>query len=587
MKIQLFDTTLRDGTQAEGVSLSCDDKLRIAARLDEFGFDYIEGGWPGSNPKDMEFFDRAARELSLKHARLTAFGSTCKRDTDPADDPQIQLLLEANTPVISLFGKSWDLHVRDVLQTTPEENLRMIRESVAFFASRGREVVYDAEHFFDGYKKNSEYAVETLRQAIVGGATCIVLCDTNGGCLAWEVGEIVRAVRRELSAVLTLPVEEGNGGRSLAVQSAGKVTLGIHAHNDSDTGVANSLEAVRNGCSHVQGTINGYGERCGNANLVSIIANMQLKMGYDLVNEEKLAHLTDLSHYINELANLRPNTHQPFVGRSAFAHKGGTHVNAVLKNVDSYQHVEPEDLGNQTRVLVSELSGKDNIAIKADEFGVEGLSREKERAVLQQIKELENVGFEFESAEASVDLMLRRSQEGYQPNFSLIDYSVSVANRAGRGLSSEATIKAEVGDRIYHEVAEGNGPVNALMLALRKAIQGHFPHLDRMHLLDYKVRIINSDQGTGASVRVLITSSDGVHNWTTVGASTNIIEASWTAISDAVEYFLINYDPNVESGWPARGADIENMRLASGGSIAGRSRTFSEEGRSAELSSAG
>ena len=337
--------------------------------------------------------------------------------------------------------------MRDVLQTTPEENLRMIRESVAFFASRGREVIYDAEHFFDGYKKNSEYAVETLRQAIVGGTTCIVLCDTNGGCLAWEVGEIVRAVRRELSAVLALPVEGGNGGRSFAEQSGGKVTLGIHAHNDSDTGVANSLEAVRNGCSHVQGTINGYGERCGNANLVSIIANMQLKMGYDLVNEEKLA---DLSHYINELANLRPNTHQPFVGQSAFAHKGGTHVNAVLKNVDSYQHVEPEVLGNQTRVLVSELSGKDNIAIKADEFGVEGLSREKERVVLQQIKELENVGFEFESAEASVDLMLRRSQEGYQPNFSLIDYSVSVANRAGRGLSSEATIKAEVGDRIYH-----------------------------------------------------------------------------------------------------------------------------------------
>ena len=587
MKIQLFDTTLRDGTQAEGVSLSCDDKLRIAARLDEFGIDYIEGGWPGSNPKDMEFFDRAARELSLKNARLTAFGSTCKRDTDPADDPQIQLLLEANTPVISLFGKSWDLHVRDVLQTTPEENLRMIRESVAFFASRGRDVVYDAEHFFDGYKKNSEYAVETLRQAIVGGASCIVLCDTNGGCLVWEVGEIVRAVRRELSAVLALPIEDGNGRQSFAEQSGGKVTLGIHAHNDSETGVANSLEAVRNGCSHVQGTINGYGERCGNANLVSIIANMQLKMGYDLVDEEKLAHLTDLSHYINELANLRPNTHQPFVGQSAFAHKGGTHVNAVLKNVDSYQHVEPEVLGNQTRVLVSELSGKDNIAIKADEFGVEGLSREKERAVLQQIKELENVGFEFESAEASVDLMLRRSQEGYQPNFSLIDYSVSVANRAGRGLSSEATIKAEVGDRIYHEVAEGNGPVNALMLALRKAIQGHFPHLDRMHLLDYKVRIINSDQGTGASVRVLITSSDGVHNWTTVGASTNIIEASWTAISDAVEYFLINYDPNVESGLPARGADIDNMRLASGGSSVGKSQTFSEVARSAELSGAG
>ncbi len=587
MKIQLFDTTLRDGAQAEGVSLSCDDKLRIAARLDEFGVDYIEGGWPGSNPKDMEFFERAESELTLNHARLTAFGSTCKRDTDPAADPQIQLLLQANTPVVSLFGKSWDLHVRDVLQTTPEENLRMIRESVDYLTRRGREVVYDAEHFFDGYKKNAEYAVETLRQAIAGGASCIVLCDTNGGSLVWEVGEIVRTVRRELSADLASPFESGNGARTGAQPGGGKVTLGIHAHNDSDTGVANSLEAVRNGCTHVQGTINGYGERCGNANLVSIIANMQLKMGYELVSRERLTHLTDLSHYVNELANLRPNTHQPFVGRSAFAHKGGTHVNAVLKNVDSYQHVEPESLGNQTRVLVSELSGKDNIAIKADEFGVEGLSREKERAVLQQIKELENVGFEFESAEASVDLMLRRSQEGYQPSFSLIDYTVSVANRAGRGLSSEATIKAEVGGQIYHEVAEGNGPVNALMLALRKAIQGHFPHLDRMHLLDYKVRIINSDQGTGASVRVLITSSDGVHNWTTVGASTNIIEASWTAISDAVEYFLIVYDPEVDNGLPARGADIDHAQPLASGSVPDSLHMVSEASPSAELSSAG
>ena len=587
MKIQLFDTTLRDGAQAEGVSLSCDDKLRIAARLDEFGVDYIEGGWPGSNPKDMEFFERAESELTLNHARLTAFGSTCKRDTDPAADPQIQLLLQANTPVVSLFGKSWDLHVRDVLQTTPEENLRMIRESVDYLTRRGREVVYDAEHFFDGYKKNAEYAVETLRQAIAGGASCIVLCDTNGGSLVWEVGEIVRTVRRELSADLASPFEPGNGARTGAQPGGGKVTLGIHAHNDGDTGVANSLEAVRNGCTHVQGTINGYGERCGNANLVSIIANMQLKMGYELVSRERLAHLTDLSHYVNELANLRPNTHQPFVGRSAFAHKGGTHVNAVLKNVDSYQHVEPESLGNQTRVLVSELSGKDNIAIKAGEFGVEGLSREKERAVLQQIKELENVGFEFESAEASVDLMLRRSQEGYQPSFSLIDYTVSVANRAGRGLSSEATIKAEVGGQIYHEVAEGNGPVNALMLALRKAIQGHFPHLDRMHLLDYKVRIINSDQGTGASVRVLITSSDGVHNWTTVGASTNIIEASWTAISDAVEYFLVVYDPEVDNGLPARGADIDHAQPPASGSVPDSLHMVSEASPSAELSSAG
>ena len=567
MKIQLFDTTLRDGTQAEGVSLSCDDKLHIAARLDEFGIDYIEGGWPGSNPKDMEFFDRARRELNLKHARLTAFGSTCKRDTDPADDQQIQLLLEANTPVISLFGKSWDLHVRDVLQTTPAENLRMIRESVAYLARHDREVIYDAEHFFDGYKKNAEYALATLKEAVAGGADCIVLCDTNGGTLTWEIAEIVHAVKKVLSG-------------------AGGVTLGIHAHNDSDTGVANSLEAVRNGCTHLQGTINGYGERCGNANLVSIIANMQLKMGYNLVSPQKLAHLTDLSHFVNELANLRPNTHQPFVGQSAFAHKGGTHVNAVLKTVDSYQHVDPEEIGNQTRVLVSELSGKDNISIKADEFGVEGLSREKERAVLQQIKEMENIGFEFESAEASVDLMLRRSGEAYRPSFSLIDYTVSVANRAGRGLSSEATIKVEVGDQIYHEVAEGNGPVNALMLALRKAIQSYFPQLDRLHLLDYKVRILNSDQGTGASVRVLITSSDGVRNWTTVGASTNIIEASWTAISDAVEYFLLTFDPLEEAGSATRGADIDRMKpLADEAPPVGKP-VHAAESRSAQLTGA-
>ena len=392
MKIQIFDTTLRDGAQAEGVSFSCDDKLHIAARLDEFGVDYIEGGWPGSNPKDMEFFDRAGRELRLKRARLTAFGSTCKRDTEPEDDPQIQLLLEANTPVISLFGKSWDLHVRDVLQTTPEENLRMILASVAYLASHGKEVIYDAEHFFDGYKDNADYALATLREAITGGASCIALCDTNGGNLVWEIGEIVRTVRRELFDGEAQPGENGNGGAEDARLRGGGVTLGIHTHNDSDTAVANSLEAIRNGCTHVQGTINGYGERCGNANLVSIIANMQLKMGYELVSALKLAYLTDLSHYVNELANLRPSTHQPFVGQSAFAHKGGTHVNAVLKNVDSYQHIEPALIGNQTRVLVSELSGKDNITIKADEFGVEGLSREKERAVLQQIKELKISG---------------------------------------------------------------------------------------------------------------------------------------------------------------------------------------------------
>ena len=539
MTIELFDTTLRDGAQAEGVSFSCDDKLHIAARLDAFGVDYIEGGWPGSNPKDMEFFERAARELDLRRARLTAFGSTCRRDTEPEADQQIQLLLQANTPAISLFGKSWDLHVRDVLQTSQEENLRMIRASIACLTARGKEVIYDAEHFFDGFKDNPSYALATLREAIAGGASCIVLCDTNGGSLTWEISGIVAAVHGSLFAGDVQLSKSGSNGKAGRPSGIGSVTLGIHAHNDSDSAVANSLAAVRSGCTHVQGTINGYGERCGNANLVSIIANLQLKMGYDLISSEKMASLTDLSHYVNELANLRPNTHQPFVGQSAFAHKGGTHVNAVLKNVDSYQHIGPEAIGNQSRVLVSELSGKDNITIKADEFGVEGLSREKERAVLQQIKELENNGFAFESAEASVDLMLRRSQPQYQPCFTLIDYTVGVANMAGRVLSSQATVKVGVGADVYHEVAEGNGPVNALMLALRKAIQHRFPQLDRFHLLDYKVRILDGSQGTGASIRVLITSTDGVRSWTTVGASTNIIDASWTAMSDAVEYFLV------------------------------------------------
>lgn len=529
-KVILYDTTLRDGTQGEGVSLSCDDKLKIARRLDEFGMDYIEGGWPGSNPKDMEFFERAQKELQLKRAKIAAFGSTCKADTEPADDPQIGLLIQAQTPVITIFGKSWDLHVTEVLRTTLEENLRMIRESVRYLKSHGREVVYDAEHFFDGYRANPEYALSTLKAAIIGGADSITLCDTNGGSLPWQVAEAVQTVRSEV-----LGLEDGKP----ATHPAARITLGIHAHNDSETGVANTLEAVRAGSNHVQGTINGYGERCGNANLISIIADLQLKMGYDLVPSEKLSQLSDLSHYVTELANLNPDTHQPFVGSSAFAHKGGTHVNAVVKYVMSYQHVDPTLVGNETRVLVSELSGKDNIAVKRKEFGLEGLSREEERAVLQQIKELESIGFAFESAEASVDLLLRRQRKEYTAPFALIDYTANVESRAGRGLFSEATVKVKVGDEIFHEVAEGNGPVNALNLALRKAIQQFYPRLADVHLKDYKVRILNSESGTGAVVRVLIDSTDGERGWSVVGASTNIIEASWIALSDSIEYFLL------------------------------------------------
>ncbi len=531
MQIELYDTTLRDGTQGEGVSLSCDDKLRIARRLDDFGMAYIEGGWPGSNPKDMEFFERAQKELSLKQARIAAFGSTCRAGIDPADDPQIRLLIESNAPVITIFGKSWDLHVTEVLRTDLEENLRMIRESVRYLVEQGREVVYDAEHFFDGYRANPEYALATLKAAILGGASTITLCDTNGGSLPWQIGEAVDEVMAEV-----LGRESQSAARNSQLEH---IRLGIHAHNDSETGVANTLEAVRHGVTHVQGTINGYGERCGNANLVSIIPDLQLKMGHALVPDEQLIKLADLSRYVSELANLSPDIHQPFVGASAFAHKGGTHVNAVVKYTMSYQHIDPSLVGNETRVLVSELSGKDNIAVKSREFGLNGLSRDEERQVLQQIKELENAGFAFESAEASVELMLRRIRTGYHVPFELIDFTTSVEHRAGRGIFSEATVKVRVGERIFHEVAEGNGPVNAMDLALRKAIQQFYPRLHRVNLTDYKVRILDSSSATGATVRVLIDSTDGERIWSTVGASTNIIEASWIALADSVEYFIL------------------------------------------------
>jgi 2-isopropylmalate synthase len=531
MQIQLYDTTLRDGTQGEGVSLSCDDKLRIARRLDEFGMAYIEGGWPGSNPKDMEFFERAQSELHLQQAKIAAFGSTCRAGSDPADDPQIRLLVESAAPVIAIFGKSWDLHVTEVLRTELEENLRMIRETVRYLVEQGREVVYDAEHFFDGYRANPEYALSTLKAAILGGATTIALCDTNGGSLPWQIGEAVDTVMTEVL------------GRDGTLQNPNSklqtVVLGIHAHNDSETGVANTLEAVRHGCTHVQGTINGYGERCGNANLVSIIPDLQLKMGHAVVAPEKLGKLVELSRYVSELANLSPDSHQPFVGASAFAHKGGTHVNAVVKYAMSYQHIDPALVGNEARVLVSELSGKDNIAVKRKEFGLNGLSREEERQVLQKIKEMENAGFAFESAEASVELMLRRVRSAYQPPFELIDFTATVEHRARRGLFSEATVKVKVGDRIFHEVSEGNGPVNAMDLALRKAILQFYPRLAGVSLIDYKVRILDSNSATGATVRVLIDSTDGERTWSTVGASTNIIEASWIALADAVEYFIL------------------------------------------------
>ncbi len=514
--VLLYDTTLRDGTQGEGVSFSADDKLRIAQKLDELGVHYIEGGWPGSNPKDATFFERAKRELDLKHAKLAAFGSTRRVNTPVEKDPQVQMLLDAETPVVTIFGKSWDLHVHHVLRTSLDENLRMIADTVGYLKAHDREVVYDAEHFFDGWKANREYALATLRAAADAGADVLVLCDTNGGSMPWEIEEAVRDVREALPGV----------------------PLGIHAHNDSDVGVANSLYAIRAGCVHVQGTINGYGERCGNANLISIIANLKLKMGIDCVSDEQLRKLTEVSRFVSELANLPPNNRQPYVGASAFAHKGGTHVNAVVKYEMSYQHIDPALVGNRKRVLVSELSGKDNIAVKRREFGL-GLTREQERQVLQRIKELENQGYVFESAEASVAVLLNRVRNGYTPPFELVDYTVLVEHRQGRGLVSEAMVKVKVGDRVFHTAAEGNGPVNALDNALRKALLQFYPELANVQLTDYKVRILNPHAATAATVRVLIDSSDGRRRWTTVGVSPNIIEASWLALADSIEFALM------------------------------------------------
>lgn len=514
-KIVLYDTTLRDGTQREGISLSVDDKLRIVSRLDEFGIHYIEGGWPGSNPKDAAFFERA-QDLDLRTAKLAAFGSTLKKGARPENDANIQSLLAADTRVVTIVGKSWDLHVTDVLQASLSENLNMIAESVAYFKNHGREVVYDAEHFFDGYKVNPDYALKTLRSAAENGADVIVLCDTNGGALPWEMEERLR----EVGSLIQTP-------------------LGIHAHDDSGCGVANTLAAVRAGAVHVQGTINGYGERVGNADLCTIIPDLQIKMGLSCVAPENLAKLTDLAYYVAEVANLPHNRHQPFVGESAFAHKGGIHVAAMLRNETSYQHIDPDLVGNRRRTLISELSGKGNVLDKAHQFGVD-VDREQAHEALAQIKDLEAQGFSFESAEASVSIMLQKMQPDYQPPFELIDFVVTVEHRQGRGILAEATVKVRLGDQVIHTAAEGNGPVNALDAALRKALEDAYPALAQVRLADYKVRILDSEKGTGASVRVLIDTKNGAHRWSTVGASTNIIEASWRALADSMEFAILN-----------------------------------------------
>jgi len=514
MEIKLFDTTLRDGTQSEGLSLSVEDKLKIARLLDHFGVDFIEGGWPASNPKDSEFF-RRARHLGLRRAKMTAFGSTRKANGRAEDDVNLRGLLEAETPAVAIFGKSWVLHVTKVLGTTPEENLAMIRDSVAFLKSHGKEVVYDAEHFFDGFRADRGYALEAVKAAAKAGADWVALCDTNGGSLPSWVSEVVEAVKAEIPGT----------------------PLGIHSHNDGELAVANALAAVEAGCTQVQGTINGYGERCGNANLVSIVPALQLKMGHHCVPDESLVRLTELSRAVSEIANMRPDPHAPYVGVSAFAHKGGVHVAAVEKVAASYEHIPPERVGNLRKVVVSELSGRVNVRVRAAEMGLDAQGTEP--AVLARVKELESKGYQFEAAEGSFELLVRRSQAGYVRPFEILDVVVIAERRGGEGeMFAEATVKLKVGERVVHEVAEGDGPVHALDRALRKALEPLYPGLGDVRLADYKVRILDPESATAAKTRVLIEGAREEERWSTIGVSQNIIEASCEALADSLELYL-------------------------------------------------
>ena len=540
MMTYLYDTTLRDGTQGEGVNLSVEDKLKVARRLDEFGMHYIEGGWPGSNHKDAEFFTRA-KQLSLKQAKLAAFGSTRKANGHVETDAQIKMLLDAETPVVTMVAKTSPLHVTHVLETTLEENLKMIADSVAYFKAQGKEVMHDAEHFFDGFKLDKDYALATLRAARDAGADWLILCDTNGGTMPWEIEEIVRTAIAEVGGMSTLLIGEASQGRSLqsSIENLkSKIQFGIHTHNDAGLGVANALAAVRAGCTQVQATIGGIGERVGNCDMLATLANLRLKLQDDCVNEEQLRSLTDLSRFVFETANLAPDIRHPYTGQAAFAHKGGIHVAAVLKLEESYQHIDPTLVGNEKRVLVSELSGRGNIAYKAKQFGLNPDSSEVKQA-LAQVKELENRGFFFEGADASLELLMRRNHPSYVRLFELLDFMVVVENREGRGVLAEASVKVRVDDETEHTVAEGDGPVAALDKAMRKALLPHYPKLKKMRLVDFKVRIIDSDKATNATTRVTIDSTDGRRAWTTVGCSPNIVDASYQALADSMEYALL------------------------------------------------
>ena len=523
MSVQLYDTTLRDGAQREGISFSVIDKLHIAQKLDELGIHFIEGGWPGSNPKDIEFFNKA-RNLTLINAMLVAFGSTRRPKTKISADTNLLSLVNSGVKVATIVGKSSALQVTQVLETTPDENLSMIADSIRHLKAKGLTVFFDAEHFFDGFKANPAYALRTLETAADAGADCLILCDTNGGVLPNEITAAVETAKKLTS-----------------------ITLGIHAHNDSELAIANSLAAVQAGASQVQGTINGYGERCGNANLCSVIPALKLRMSIDCITDAQLAKLTEVSHYVSEVANLVPDPFLPYVGTSAFSHKGGLHAAALAKWGESYQHIDPDKVGNKTRVVVSELSGRRNIIHKAGELGFD-LSRSKEEVqkLLEQIKLLESRGFQYEGAEASFELLLHRARPDYEPLFELVDFMVVVEKRRRPAtrksleeMLSEAIVKVKVGNEIMHTAAEGNGPVNALDRALRKALLQFYPSLAQVRLVDYKVRILEESVGTESQVRVLIESSDGISEWRTVGSSTNIIEASWLALADSVEYWLL------------------------------------------------
>ena len=515
-KIQIYDTTLRDGSQGEGISLSVNDKLLLAKRFDRFGLDYIEGGWPGSNPKDVAFF-KEANKYTFKQSKLVAFGSTRRAHVKVSNDENIKALLESGTKVVTIFGKSWDFHVTEVFKVSLKENLAMIRESIEYLKSKKLEVIYDAEHFFDGFHHNPEYAIKAIREAANAGADTIVLCDTNGGSIPHQIAIGVKRARKAV-----------------------KIPLGIHCHNDGELAVANSLAAVEHGVIQVQGTVNGYGERCGNTNIVSVMALLQIKLDLKVLPEKKLKELTELSHYVAEVANMPLQNNQAFTGRSAFAHKGGVHVNAMLKNAKTYEHMNPALIGNDRRYLVSELSGKSNVMLKAKELHIElNQDTPHTRSILQKVRELENQGYQFEAAEASFELLMKKELGKYKKFFEVKKAMVSSEIIGDENPKVGAIVKLVIKDQEKTGEEDGNGPVDALYRAFTKALSTSFPEVNKIHLTDYKVRVVDSKAGTGAKVRVFIQFQDETHTWSTVGVSENVIEASWQALVDAVEYKLL------------------------------------------------